>query len=556
MTLWKTTLFSCALFASVFALDDAKMHALFLMQQGDIEGAIGKYQEAFQASGRYDFEVLHQMGLIMLQKGSQTEDPQNYLMTLFGAGISGSSGALEILEKGINHPDPQVQLLCLHFITQVDDDKVNDLLNRAMSSDFLSTRMEAAFYMAKRKHPHAVGQIEGLMFRLPPVFKPYFPSFFALLGTSEGTSALKRLMEDPDPQVRIESTLNIARLGRDDFLPMLRKRLSHSHIAEVEATIFAIGVLKDSASHQKLKKLSSSPIESIRLAASLALLQMGDRSAVPKIIELAKDHYIFAIASLGSIADTDETLFELLKAKDFQVRINAAVALLQRHNPRCSHALFDILITDSRDLAFHPSASVGRTLTAIKAIPSAEIRAKESNLDLSYSIAMREHFLREAIHLPEVTFLDIARTVFQRQQNDLVPTTIALLENLRTDGAIALLKEGAKKIAAPLVRDYCHLALYRLKEDGPYEEYINHWVTQQKTAELIRLRPLLPWKYRMEQSDYTLSAEETSRLLIDSFLSIANRRDEKSISLLLNALQKGNPQNRFALIGLLMRATE
>ena len=39
----------------------------------------------------------------------------------------------------------------------------------------------------------------------------------------------------------------------------------------------------------------------------------------------------------------------------------------------------------------------------------------------------------------------------------------------------------------------------------------------------------------MEQSDYTLSTEETSRLLIESFLSIANRRDEKSISFLLGS---------------------
>jgi hypothetical protein len=201
-------------------------------------------------------------------------------------------------------------------------------------------------------------------------------------------------------------------------------------------------------------------------------------------------------------------------------------------------------------------SSVGRTLSAFKAVPSAELRAKDPTIDLSYSMALREHFLREAIHLPEESFLKLAATIFQKQQNDLVPTTIALLENLRTDKAILLLKEGTKKISSPLIRDYCHLALYRLKVEGPYEEYINHWVQIQKKSELIRLRPLLPWKYRMDQSDYTLSAEETSKLLIDSFLSIANRRDEKSIALLLNAMQHGNPQNRYALMGLLMRATE
>jgi len=554
-TLLCTVVAACSLFAAP-SIDELKMHSLFLMQKNDVGASFDRYREYCAASGRHDFEVLQQMGLIMLQKGIQTTDPQEFLMTLFGAGISGSLGALEILEKGIMHADPQVQLLSLHFIAQFEDDKSNDLLNKAMSSDYLSTRMEAAFHMAHKKHPLAVGQIEGLMFRLPPVFKPYFPSFFALLGTSDATAALRRLIEDPDPQVRIESILNIARSGRDDFLPILRKRLTHSHVAEIEAAIFAVGVLKDSSSLPKLKKLAASPTESVRLAAAVSLLQFGDRSAVASLIEMATKHNLFAIAALGAVSETENVLAELVGSSDFQVKINAGLALLQRRDPRCLSVLGELLIMDSRGFAFQPIATPGRTITAFKAVPSAELRSKDPTIDLSYSTAIREHFLREAIHLPEDTFLKLARTIFQKQQNDLVPTAITLLENLRTEEAISLLKEGTKKISAPLIRDYCHLGLYRLKVEGPYEEYVNHWVMQQKQAELIRLRPLLPWKYRMDQSDYTLSAEETSKLLIDSFLSIANRRDEKSIALILNAIQLGNPQNRCALMGLLMRATE
>jgi len=118
------------------------------------------------------------------------------------------------------------------------------------------------------------------------------------------------------------------------------------------------------------------------------------------------------------------------------------------------------------------------------------------------------------------------------------------------------LKEGSQKLAAPLIRDFCRLALFRLKEEGPYEEYVTHWVMRQKHEELIRLRPLLPWKFRLEQSDYSLSPDETSHLLIESFLSIANRRDERSVAFLLEAIQFSNPANRYALMGLLMRATE
>lgn len=536
--------------------EEAKMHALFLMQQNEVDKAFERYQEFYDLAGRHDFEALQQMGLIMLQKGILDEDPQVYLMTLFGAGVSGSSGALEILEKGIHHEDPQVQLLSLHYIAQFEDDRTDALLNQAMSSDFLSTRMEAAFYMAQRKHPHAVGQIEGLMYRLPPQFKPYFPSFFALIGTSDATAALKRLIEDPDPQVRIESILNVARMGRDDFLPMLRKRFSHSHVAEIEATVFAIGALKDSFSAPKLKKLASSSTESVRLAATLALSHLGDRTFVPQMIEMAKRYNLFAIYALGSISGTEDVLADLVKSGDLQVRLNAGLALLERHDVRCLPALQELLLQDARDLSFHPFPSVGRTLSAFKAMPSAELRSNDPTVDLSYSLVLREHFLRESIHLPEPEFLSIARLIFNRQQNDLVPTTIALLENLRTEGAIQLLKEGTEKMTSPLIRDYCHLALYRLKIDGPHEEYINHWVKQQRSAELIRLRPLLPWKYRMDQSDYTLSPEETSKLLVDAFMAIASRREEKGIAFILDAIQLGNPQNRYALMGLVMRATE
>lgn len=537
-------------------IDDIKLHSLYLMQQNQVEESIEKYREYASLSGRHDFDVLQQMALILLQKGIQSEDPQIFMMTLFGAGLSGSANALEILERGMSHPDPQVQLLALNFIAKFDDDRTSEIFNRAMGSDYLAVRMEAAFYMAQTKHPHAVGQIEGLMYRLPPAFKPYFPPLFALLGTNDATHSLRRLIEDPDPQTRVESILHVARLGRDDFLPMLRKRLTHTHIAELEAAIFAMGALKDSHSIPKLKKLTDSPTDTIRLAASLALLQLGDRSHVPLIETLAKKNNLFAISALGAISETEETLASLLHSPDLQVRINAGLALLQRRDPRCLPVLGEVLISDERDLAFKPFHSVGRTLATIKAVPSAELHSKDPSVDLSYSHALREHLLREAMHLPEKDFLKIVSRLFLNGQNDLVPAAIALLENLQTPAAIELLKQGAGKLTSPLIRDYCHLALFRLKQEGPYEEYINHWVMHQKEAELIQMRQLLPWKYRLEQSDYTLSPEETSRLLVEAFLSIASQRDEKSIAFLLEAIQKGNPYNRYALMGLLMKATE
>lgn len=145
-------------------------HALYMMQNGTIEEALSRYQHYSESSGKHDFEALQQMGLVLLRQGIRSEDPMVFLLSLFGAGLSGSSSSLEILERGLMQPDPQIQMISLHFITKMEDDRVDEILNIAMSSDFLSTRMEAAYYMAQKKHPHAVGQIEGLMQRLPPFF--------------------------------------------------------------------------------------------------------------------------------------------------------------------------------------------------------------------------------------------------------------------------------------------------------------------------------------------------------------------------------------------------
>ena len=108
--------------------------------------------------------------------------------------------------------------------------------------------MEAAYQLANRKHRSAVGQIESLMQRIPPMFRFYFPQFFALIGTSEAITILKALIEDPYTFVRVESILAAARFDRDDLLPAIRAAATHANISEQEAAACALGTLKDSKS--------------------------------------------------------------------------------------------------------------------------------------------------------------------------------------------------------------------------------------------------------------------------------------------------------------------
>ena len=76
-----------------------------------------------------------------------------------------------------------------------------------------------------------------------------------------------------------------------------------------------------------------------------------------------------------------------------------------------------------------------------------------------------------------------------------------------------------------------------------------------KNEELIRFRPFLPREMRDHEENYQLTPQDNSGLLIASFESFVSHKDEKGIDILLEAIQNGNAKNKYALAGLLMRAS-
>jgi hypothetical protein len=199
--------------------------------------------------------------------------------------------------------------------------------------------------------------------------------------------------------------------------------------------------------------------------------------------------------------------------------------------------------------------SQGKALSAWKAVPSARQNLSSNAVGLEMSLHMREETLAESIELPENAFLALANLIFETHQNDLVPILSRLLINLQSSNAVKLLKLHREKVGAPLIRNYCNLALYCLKEEGPYGETLENFVRSHHSRDLIQFRPLIPWELRdQENSKYQLTPEDASRLLVESFEALVQIQDEKSIDILLNAIRYGNNNNRYALAGLLMRA--
>lgn len=536
-----------------------KLHILYLVQSKELNRSIDLYKEYQEALGHHDFEILQQMALMILEQGAKSHDPEAQLSSIYGSGIAGIAASIDILEAGITSPHPETQMAAIQFLGRLQDDRCEELLTKAMSSDYFFTRLEAAYQLAIRKSRTAVGQIESLMYKVPPPMRFFFPPFFALVGTSEAISILRQMMDDRFHTTRIEAILSAARFGRDDLLPIIRTKATHLDIAEQEACAAAIGLLKDSKSIPLLKTLSQSPSINVKLAASYALYSLGEEAAKQEIISLAKENHLFAIYLLGEIPGTQEVLLSLLKSDDLQIKFNAAFALLKRHDPRIVEVLLEFLIRDSRDLSFQPLHSVGNTLMAWKVIPSAGQHQKESPYDLmSLSIHVREYMLRESLELPAPDFLALASSLFDSRQTDLIPLLISLIENVQTSEAIALLENNAQIAGAPLIRAYCNLALLRLKKSQAYKTAVLNWISIKKNTEMIRFRPMLPRDIRLfeKTNPLELTPEEHSKLLIECYQTIALEHEEKSIDIILDGLKNGHSKNRCVLAGLLLQAIQ
>ena len=461
---------------------------LYLMQARQTQRAITQYQSLAKSQGKHSFDLLEQMAQIVLIQGAGSKKPEEQLLSIYGADIAGYTGATEIYEIAMKSREPQAQMAAIQFVGKMQDDRAEEVLRNAFSSDFFIIRMEAAYQLAQRKSPVALGLIESLMYKLPREFWVYFPELYAMLGTSDATYTLKRLVQDGWVHIRLASYLAAARFGRDDFLGTIRSGLTHLNEGEQEAAAAALGWLHDSHSIEALESRMKSQNPHIRLAAALALVHLGKQEYRTVVFEAARAKNPFAIFALGQINESEDLLARMIFDSDRQVKINASLALLERRDLRSLVPLEEILFPDERDLGYHPGYSPGHSMLAWKVVPSATAYSKTTHRDVvSITRSLREQVLTKVLALGDDPFLKVAKRLLSGRERALIPLVIAMLENMATPEAIALLKAHSRSVGAPFVRAYCALALYRMKVPGPYEKLVIDWVKEHQNTELIRV---------------------------------------------------------------------
>lgn len=527
---------------------------LFLIQQGEHEQALKLYQATFQANGQHDFELLHQMGLRMLDYGFRQNDPENQLLALFGASVSAHEDAYYILEESVKSPYPEIQVVALNALARFQNDRADQALIRALGSTTLQVRYEAVNQLCKKKHPLAVSQAESLMYKTPRSFWSIYPPLFAMVGDPHSTRILRKMLTHSSKEVRLAVIRSVAKYERDDLLPQIRQQMTQLQFAQQEACAHALGSLKDEQSIPKLEKLTTSQYSSVALAAHFALYELGREDSLKAIEQAAQQEDLFAIDALGSLSDLSTVLQELLRSPNLQTRFNALIALLKQHHPSTLEGVEEILIRDKRDLGFTSYRSPGHSFKAWKVTPSASQLLKDDLSAYQEHLELKESLLEKVRELSETRFIALAHQIFTKQQNDIIPKTADLLEDLGTVAAINCLKQHQQQLGAPLVRHYCNLVLYRLQEPGPYGEQLRQWVQTQSQTQFIRFQPITPWEW--SENGYTLTPEETTKFLISAFEAFTIHQDKQGIETLIEAMATGHAKNKYALAGLLLRATQ
>jgi HEAT repeat protein len=530
-------------------------HLLFLIQQGKHQQALDLYKQIYESNGAHDYEIIHDIGLTLLDYGFRQRDPETQLMALFGASVAAHEDAFYILEESTKSPYPQIQLIAINALGRLQQDRADKALNRLLNSAYIELRLEAVYQLCLKKHPDAVAQTQSLMYKTPKALLPIYPKLFALVGNEEAMRQIRRLLIHPSEKVRLAAILSIAKYRRDDLLTQIRQQASHLNYAQQEAAVYTLGVLKDEQSIEKIKRLTHSQYPHVRLAANQALYRLGHKEETIQAIEkAAKEANVFAIAALGEICESIPLLKKLIKDANLQVRLNAILALLAQHHPDCLSSIHELLVEDKRQLAFTSIVSPGGALEAWKAIPSASLLLKDDVSAYLKNIVFKESILLQIKNVSELACLQTARLIFDSQQNELIPAMVEILEEINSSECVELLKQYQQKPGAPLIRHYCSLALYRLKEPGPYGHLLRQWVQKQNHQELIRFRPFTPWEIR--EGSYQLTPEETSRLLVETFEAFAAQEDPVGIDTLISAIRSGHAKNKYALAGLLLRATQ
>ncbi|MEI6531849.1 MAG: HEAT repeat domain-containing protein, partial [Chlamydiota bacterium] len=517
---------------------------LFKMRQGAIEQAITSYKDYKKEKGDHDYALLQQMALAIIQDSSRKNNHDLQLLSLWASAFSMNNKLLPVLAKGLENEDPRDILATLFFLMSFPDDHAVSLIRKELNSPWFPIQATAAEFLIQKKEKGILEIVARWLDRLDPRAYPIFVPLFAASEERFAVCWMRKFLHAANPETRLIALLEIGKLGRDDLLEEVREAAKTGNLQEKEAAAHALGSLGDSASIPLLQDLTRQKDPAIRLVASYSLFRLGQLKAELLIQEAASQGNLFAIALLGQMKTSQDLLIRLSQSSDLDIKANATLALLQGKNSEALPALLSLLHPNLKNLALVAIASPGQSLLAW------QVKAQITLKNKPVMIFSKQRLIEEASTLSEKEFLAFAKEAILFEDKETVP---ALIWTVKTHDKQFLLDQ-LNRPGAPLARSWATLALYTLKEKGPYAAHVHEWFVEMKKLAIVSVTP--PSLTSDLKSFHLMTKQESCQLLLSALDSVALMRDHEAIDFVLAALIDGNPLNRPVLASLLLRLSE
>ena len=530
----------------------------FLMQ-GDIENAVVSYLDAARLGKAHEMATLKKIAKEQILQGIRSPNASLQLLSIFAISITGSEELVGCLEEAIDSPHPEVALAAMRSLAAFNTDRAARAIQSALRSNYLGLRIEASFLLAEQKRIDASDQIEALMHKCPEPLLGLFAHLFAKGGSRHDIALLAQLMSHSSPYVRSGAILGAAGFERRSLEKNIIAALSHTHPLETEAAAFATGHLRLEESLPRLTELTKAPSSAVRFAALCALDKLGDGEALSQIRSLAAEGDLFAIQFLSGHPSAEKDLEQLIKHRDLDIAMNAALSLLHLKNPKGLPLLANLLASPGVGFAeHHLPAHTDRCYVR------APIHSKglEKNPGLIHStVTFKQQIVALCLQLPDGEFFPFIDMLIKTKNSESISFAADALAMRGSEACIAKLDELRQRPGAPWLRMRCALALYKITRNIKYLSEVKTWLFANTDREIIELMPYGadPAQIAREFSGHSrheLRPSETSALLIEAWMTLAHSESDAGLDLILEALPESPLESRLVLAGLLMKALQ
>lgn len=539
-------------------LEQMRSKILFHLTKKNSILGLKKYKEYQKELGSHDYPLLREIALMIIEDGISKGTEDDALLSLVALEITGENSLSHLFGKLVKSKHFPVQAKTLSLLQKIHDDHADILIKSYLTSNFITLRLEALSILVQKHHSFALGQVEALMNMVHKHYHPIFVDFFAMSRTSYAITSLKQMMSNIDLNLSLATIIAAKKFRIEELIPNLRSSLTNTSPIIQEGAASALGSFKDSYSKERLELLMHSTHPEVSLAAHFALYELGETNKKDAICKLAKTGNAFAISLLPKIENSKKLLREIYFNDNTSLRINSALSLLELQDPVCLPVINDLITLDPNIYCLQPAYSPGKAFSTLKLIPFSSIDKKVQEHAKSSTLQIQQSLLAKCIDLPRDKCMKVIENIFSKKYNLLIPTAIGILENFNDKEAITFLKEKSITPGAPFIRTSCHLSLWKRYHEKMHQDAIFSWLKEFGKHQMIGFAEKKSDKKAKNLSitEYDLTLEEKSHLLIGAYLSAGYMRNSAGLDCIIDAMIEGHKKNQIPLAGVLLKTIQ